>query len=420
MDGCVVRLHSVSFNSRVEGGSEAFTAQPIRVNFHQLLRTSDAPELLPKVKNQDVLMAVVALLDSTLPDVGSQDIHETVHSPRANTIILLRDHADVLEEFSGRSHPDSQGELVSLKLPEASQDHQSDSYQLSELYSESEDSCEESCGSEETDHRWSWEHFCAGVPEFLAAARKRREIREEAGEDGEIPSSAVGVECLLVAAAAYERKTLLTGEKVLQLSLLATRKRYRRCGVGRYIIELLKSQSVCGNYDALLAHADSDAIEFFSHCGLMDDPLLNDKFREVRDEWANTTLMSYLPPFTTELKSRNPGFSLSLAGLEVEVNLARMTALSAYQQQAVCVTRLVREVKTLRDQLELQREEVDMLHNELEREKEKRHKIEQMFLEYKLRKTWQLLEGRDSDRGSQTDSGPTSPAEAKPEPGHSA
>ncbi|KAL7885343.1 hypothetical protein AOLI_G00056380 [Acnodon oligacanthus] len=130
--------------------------------------------------------------------------------------------------------------------------------------------------------------------------------------------------------------------------------------------------------------------------------------------------MSYLPPFTTELQSRNPGFSLSLAGLEVEVNLARMTALSAYQQQAVCVTRLVREVKTLREQLELQREEVDMLHIELEREKEKRHKIEQMFLEYKLRKTWQLLEGRDSDGGSQPDSRPTSPAEAKPEPVHSA
>ena len=46
------------------------------------------------------------------------------------------------------------------------------------------------------------------MQEFLAAARKRREMREEAEEDEEIPPSAVGVECLLVAAAAYELKTL--------------------------------------------------------------------------------------------------------------------------------------------------------------------------------------------------------------------
>ncbi|KAI4891824.1 hypothetical protein NFI96_020927, partial [Prochilodus magdalenae] len=321
MDGCVVRLHSVSFSSVVEDNREAFTAQPIRVNFHQLLQLSDAPTLLPEVRNENVLMAVVALLDSALPDIGPQDIHDTVHSPGANTIILLRDHADVLQEYRVRAHRGSQGELLRPEMPEASQDHQVDSNWLSTLYSESEDSSEESCESEESDHRWSWEYFCTGVQEFLAAARKRREMREEAEEDEAIPPSAVGVECLLVAAAAYELKTLMTGETVLQVSLLATRKHYRRCGVGRYIIELLKTQSVCGQYDALLAHADSDAVDFFSHCGLTDDPLLNDKFREVRDEWANTTIMSYLPPFTTELHSRNPGFSLGLAELEIEVNV---------------------------------------------------------------------------------------------------
>ncbi|XP_064785112.1 uncharacterized protein si:dkeyp-50b9.1 [Oncorhynchus masou masou] len=168
----------------------------------------------------------------------------------------------------------------------------------------------------------AWETFCTGLEEFLARARERRAQRDTPGDDQPLLPTAVGAESLIVGAAAYELKTLSTGEKVLQLSLMATRKRYRNCGVGRYIIELLKTQSVCGAYDAFLAHADTDAVDFFSRCGLTDDALLNDKFREVRDEWTNTTLMSYLPPFTTESESRNPGFSLMLPELKLEVEMA--------------------------------------------------------------------------------------------------
>uniref|UniRef100_A0A4W5MWR2 N-acetyltransferase domain-containing protein n=1 Tax=Hucho hucho TaxID=62062 RepID=A0A4W5MWR2_9TELE len=94
---------------------------------------------------------------------------------------------------------------------------------------------------------------------------------------------------------------------------MATRKRYRNCGVGRHIIELLKTQSVCGAYDAFLPHADTDAVDFLSYCGLTYDALLNDKFREVRDEWTNTTLMSYLPPSTT-VRELEPRVFLDAAG----------------------------------------------------------------------------------------------------------
>uniref|UniRef100_A0AAZ3QX79 Uncharacterized protein n=1 Tax=Oncorhynchus tshawytscha TaxID=74940 RepID=A0AAZ3QX79_ONCTS len=100
---------------------------------------------------------------------------------------------------------------------------------------------------------------------------------------------------------------------------------------------LRKTQSVCGAYNAFLTHADTDAVDFFSCCGLTDDALLNDKFREVRDEWTNTTLMSNLPLSTTESESRNPGFSLMLLELELEVEMVRTKALATCQQQAVCV-----------------------------------------------------------------------------------
>jgi len=42
MEGCVVRLHNVCFNSDL-------SAHPIIINFYQLFQTRDAPEILPMV-----------------------------------------------------------------------------------------------------------------------------------------------------------------------------------------------------------------------------------------------------------------------------------------------------------------------------------------------------------------------------------
>ncbi|XP_062318845.1 uncharacterized protein si:dkeyp-50b9.1 isoform X1 [Osmerus eperlanus] len=402
MDGCVVRLHTVHFNPKVDGSRTDFTAQPLRVNFHELLGSIDAPELVTQVNNLDVLRAVVALFDVSLPDVGPQDVHDTVNSHGAHTIILLRQPADVLEEYRSRTPPSPRRETGIPLLPSLVKRNREGSF--SQVFSESEDSSEESSeereeGEATTPPRSAWEVFCLGLEDFLSETLQRRALRDNPEDNRQIPPAAVGVESLIVAAATFELKTLASGDKVLQLSLMATRKRYRNCGVGRYIIELLKTQMVCPPHNAFLAHADSDAVEFFASCGLSDDALLNDKFREVRDEWTNTTLMSYLPPYYTESESRSPGFSLVLPELEREVEQAKNTALEAYQQQAVCVARLVREVKTLREQLKLQRREVDNLNDELGKERERRHRVEQQFLEYKLRKTRQLMERQviDSD-----------------------
>ncbi|XP_026059088.1 uncharacterized protein LOC113043735 isoform X3 [Carassius auratus] len=183
-----------------------------------------------------------------------------------------------------------------------------------------------------------------------------------------------------MAAACYELKILSTGDMVLQLSLLAVRKRYRHLGIGSYMMELLKTQSIVGKYDTLVAHADTDAIGFFKFHGLTDDPLLNDQFKELKDDWTNSILMSYLPPFTTDLEMRNPVFSLSLREVEMNMDVARSQALFAYQQQVMCVTRLLEEVKILRKQLDLKREEVDRLNSKLEQEKRKRHDIDDQGL----------------------------------------
>ncbi len=47
------------------------------------------------------------------------------------------------------------------------------------------------------------------------------------------------------------------------------------------LFQLLKTQSVVGKYDTLVAHADTDAIGFFKFHGLTNDPLLNDQFKYI-------------------------------------------------------------------------------------------------------------------------------------------
>ncbi|XP_059392729.1 uncharacterized protein si:dkeyp-50b9.1 isoform X2 [Carassius carassius] len=394
MEGCMVRLHSVHFRGD-------FSAQPIIVNFHELFQTRDAPTILPMVKNDDVLRAVVALLDTSLPEIGPRDVHETVHYPGIHTIILSQDHADVLEDYRGRAS--QKGTNLSPVPCKAKVEADSTHKLLTELYSDSEESTEETSEemiATETSISWSWEQFCEGLQKFVDGARDRKEKRAVQQEDGKILPSAVGVESLIMAAACYELKILSTGDMVLQLSLLAVRKRYRHLGIGSYIMELLKTQSIVGKYDTLVAHADTDAIGFFKFHGLTDDPLLNDQFKELKDDWTNSILMSYLPPFTTDLEMRNPVFSLSLREVELNMDVASQ-ALFAYQQQVMCVTRLLEEVKILRKQLDLKREEVDRLNSKLEQEKRKRHDIENKFLMYRLKNTKELLDNIASDSDDQ-------------------
>ncbi|XP_056307370.1 uncharacterized protein si:dkeyp-50b9.1 [Danio aesculapii] len=401
MEGCVVRLHGVVFNG--------LNAQPIIINFNQLFQTRDAPAILPTIKNEDVARAVVALLDMSLPDVGPKDIHATVHYPGVHTIILTRGHDDALVEYSARPFRKKGATLSSVPCKTSTNVDPTHKL-LSELYSDSEESSEEESSEEMLEEgassRWSWEQFKEGLQELVDGARNRKDRREIRGEDGKIPPSAVGVESLIVAAACYELKTLFTGNKVLQLSLLAVRKNYRHRGIGSYILQLVKSQSVVGQYDTLVAHSDTDTTAFFKSNEFTDDLMLNDMFKELKDEWTNSIMMSYLPPFTTDLTMRDPDFSLSLQEVEIELKTARSQALCAYQHQMVCVTRLLKEVKILRQQLETLREEADCLNLRLEHEKRKRHDVENRFLMYRLKNAQKLLDNTASDLDDQEHSNP--------------
>ncbi|XP_061101949.1 uncharacterized protein si:dkeyp-50b9.1 [Conger conger] len=404
MEASVTNHNMVAFKPRKAGSRSGFTVWPFRVNFHKLLQLSDSPALFPQVETRDVLRAVVALFDVSFSELGPDEIYDIVSSPDSRTIVLLRGHTDVLEEYRGRGGATAAVRPGSKPPPAEAEagDRAPERGRFCNVFSDSDsddgsDEAGDSAGAAES--RSEWEVFSGGVAGFLSDVRARRAARHSPDGEQEIPPRAVGAESLIVAAASYKLRTLEIGEKVLELSLLTTRRPYRKSGVGSYIVELLKSPAVCGPYKVLLAHAESNAVNFFTKCGLTDDPLLNDKFKEVRDEWTNTTLMSYLAPFSTDMHSRTPGLSLNLWEVELEVDLMRKKALSAYQQQAICVTRLVHEASTLREQLSQQLREIKSLKIELELERKQRSKTEQRFLEYKLMMRQQLMErpGSGSD-----------------------
>ena len=80
------------------------------------------------------------------------------------------------------------------------------------------------------------------------------------------------------------------------------------------MLQTMKDPAVVGEYNALLTFADHKAERFFSTHGFSDDPILTAKyrsdnslslrseclccFRGVVDDWENSSLMVYIPPFS--------------------------------------------------------------------------------------------------------------------------
>ncbi len=62
---------------------------------------------------------------------------------------------------------------------------------------------------------------------------------------------------------------------------------------------MCKDPEVVGLYDALLTYADVKAEGFFQRHGFSEDPILTAKYRAVADYWENSSLMVYVPPFSS-------------------------------------------------------------------------------------------------------------------------
>ncbi|XP_022250621.1 uncharacterized protein LOC106466848 isoform X2 [Limulus polyphemus] len=233
-----------------------------------------------------------------------------------------------------------------------------------DVFSDSEDGTDSNSEIEEEE---DLDDFSRGLQVFLKAAALRKRGRRA----GSIDITQVGMENRVMAAATFQKNYRIPGSKVVSLILLSVRKKFRKCGLGNFLLEKLKSPSVVGPYDALVVRANNSTVQFFIKNGFTDDIILNSKFREVDESWNDCTLMTYLPPFDGHYPSL-PGTTEwdrpeALAAMEDEIEKWKQKSLEAYQAQVTCLTRLQQEVLRLHELLKTQQMTIHTLKTENKR-----------------------------------------------------
>ena len=67
----------------------------------------------------------------------------------------------------------------------------------------------------------------------------------------------------------YERTFDLLPEKIVVLTLISTRRKYKGLGVGNYMMRQLRNTKVAGETDVIVVNADENAVPFFVKQGLL-------------------------------------------------------------------------------------------------------------------------------------------------------
>ncbi|XP_073459904.1 uncharacterized protein [Aquarana catesbeiana] len=358
-----------TFTRRKHGDARklTFSAFSVGVEFYRLLKPGSAT-IIPHVSNWDLLNTVIALYDVCLPDIGVENLRSTVCAQGAKTILLLRDHQEVLKEYQDNFWPKGPPK----PSPTESKNEEEYESTFSAVFSDPESSEEED--DSDSDQEES-KRFHSSLEEFLSSLTERRHQRRQSN----FTIEAIGFECCIVAALTYKKSASKSKEKIIEVCLLSTRRRYRGCGAARYMLQLLKDVSLVGFYDAIVTHADSRAIELFASCDFSDDIILNSRFRDLAQDWTNTTTMSYFPPFSLGQASY-----LDTEDLEAEMTQWREKSMAAHEAQAIFMRRILQEIKALRKQVKSQKSEILKLTADLENERKEKKLLQKKILEYQI------------------------------------
>lgn len=179
-------------------------------------------------------------------------------------------------------------------------------YLFDDVFSSADETSSEESGEEEEEDEDDDEvDFSVGCHAFIEAVRARktrqRKALEEETEASEGETSMeIGMENRLMAACTFSMRTALrdAAARLVHLKLLAVRHSFRGARLGARLVECLKDRTLLGEYDALVTHADPDAVGFFEKLGFSDDPFLNRNWRAFEFEYTNARLMTYVPAFS--------------------------------------------------------------------------------------------------------------------------
>jgi len=346
-----------------------------------------------EIPDWELLHAIVGLYDSYLPEITPEVLYSNLTCQSSLTLVFLKEPDDVLKERE-RDGPKEQkgkpqkaeggkgGECKEKTENEEEEDEESERM-FTGVFSDDESDVEESSSDEETDDD---EHYAASVDEYLEQVEKRRKLREK----NHLDPASVGAESLLVAAATFKRvhntedSPRRDKERIIQLALLAVRSRHRKLGVGRQLLNFVRNPIVVGEYDAIVSYVDPGATGFFLRNGFSSDLILNNRFSDLVDHWDNSTLMSYLPPYSECLSSGTVSLLREMSSsLGDDIKRWRSASVEAYQTQLSCLERMRHEIKLLRTTVSSQETTINSLTSEIDRLRLSKGVCEREFREYR-------------------------------------
>ncbi|ESO92571.1 hypothetical protein LOTGIDRAFT_233022 [Lottia gigantea] len=378
------------------------SAYPVIVDFRRLLQLHNTNpyhnnDVISGISNDNLLHAVVGLYDIALSEMTLDVLYATVCEKWARTIVLVQDMKDAVkdaefrkkekkEQMNGKSESDDESNKLDEKL---NVDIGDDKYEEEEgspskfegVFSDVED--DEEDDDEEEEDESDEEDFSVGIHSFIKSAvtrRKQRNVKETSLDEHDI-----GVESRIIGCLTFEKKYVRHKERVVHLTIVTVRPRYRKYGIGKYLLSQVIDSSVSGQYEAIVVHADNGAVEFFQKFGFSDDVVLNSRWSELAEQFTNCTLMCYLPGFTghTVLSAINlPG--LEVYEMDQELKKWKDKTLESYQAQITCVMRMKQEIFNLQKKVKCQDNMIKMLAVENEKVKQEKIILEKELMIQKL------------------------------------
>ncbi|CAF3396990.1 unnamed protein product [Rotaria socialis] len=278
-----------------------------------------------KCNPQELLHTIVALYDNSLSDIGGETIYSTICSPKVVTILVVFDNPHVvLKEPTITPIVIKEDDCLDTLLENVEYPDSVFKEVFSDSSSsESSDDDDDDSGSDDNEHDYS-----VGVGKFLE----------------KVAADKINFNKRLIGCLSFQKITTFPitsqEEHVLDLQLMACRKKYRGHGIGRHLLKLIMNNEFVGEYDAIVTASDQSAIDFYRKFGFTEDAIILSKYKAIGDCWTNTTKMCYLPPYN--VVNEDPIRCLTI--MDDQFQKWQKTMFSSYQNQAALFNRLKNEM----------------------------------------------------------------------------
>ncbi|CAF0978880.1 unnamed protein product [Adineta steineri] len=296
--------------------------------------------------SQELLHTLVALYDKCLSEIGGETIYSTICERKVVSILIVYNNPEVVIKQGAVSNLVTDEEDCLDTLLENIEEPDSVFHDVFSDASSSESSEEEDeDGDEDEDDE---RDYSIGVGKFLKKVKAEK----------------LNLHKRLIGSLSFQKITMFPTpaheEHVLDLLLLACRKKYRGRGIGRYLMKLLMNRDYIGDYDAIITASDQGAINFYRKFGFTEDAILLSKYKDIGDCWTNTTKMCYLPPYN--VIDEDPIRCLTM--MDDQFQKWQKSMFHGYQNQAALFQRLKHEMIGLYAKINAQDQTIVSLNRE--------------------------------------------------------